>query len=256
MWTGTNRSLRTSSGSVNECSFLSYFAVIHFTSSSTIVGTGTAVSAGKCSNGDGAAGHGGAITRFLFLTACLLFVFTPAGAATTPLEKAVADLVAVTTHSYVYGFVNGVQYERDHTLAILRNFKDKCPTPGLFENSVEAWSAETCTIALSNALVSVAIQTDPLFIWPEAQVPPPPPPPTSCPATLSTTYFYSGAPESNWTIQVTASCPWTASADVPWLVLTPTADSLGIRVLDNTGPFRTGHLTVNGVIYDVSQEGL
>jgi hypothetical protein len=82
--------------------------------------------------------------------------------------------------------------------------------------------------------------------------------------TLSTSSFYSGAPESNWTIRVTApttTCTWTATSDSSWLLVTSTtpsppvgSGSVRARAITNTGPFRTGHLTIGGVVYTVKQE--
>ncbi len=90
--------------------------------------------------------------------------------------------------------------------------------------------------------------------------------PLSCGSvTLSSSSFYSGAPESNWTIGVTApatTCTWAASSDSPWLLVVDTipsppagSGSVKARALSNlTGLFRTGHLIIGGVVYTVKQE--
>jgi hypothetical protein len=83
--------------------------------------------------------------------------------------------------------------------------------------------------------------------------------------TLSTTFFYSGASESNWTIGVTApvaGCSWSVTPDSSWIVVDGTTPAVpagdgtfSLRVLQNTtGLFRTGHFTIAGTVYTVSQE--
>jgi len=83
-----------------------------------------------------------------------------------------------------------------------------------------------------------------------------------CPGTSKTV----GGKEANWVITVTApdgTCTWTATSDVSWLVVrltTPTAmpvagsGTVKVRAVTNdTGAARTGHLTINGVVYTVKQ---
>jgi hypothetical protein len=94
-------------------------------------------------------------------------------------------------------------------------------------------------------------------------------PVSPCPSvTLDRTFFYSGAPASNWKVTVTApspTCTWTAAIDQPWLTLEGTAGpsvisgsgSKAIRVgtLTNpTGAMRTGQFTIAGTSYKVTQE--
>jgi regulation of enolase protein 1 (concanavalin A-like superfamily) len=93
-----------------------------------------------------------------------------------------------------------------------------------------------------------------------------PPPGGDCPSvTLSNTFFYSGAPESNWTIGVTtpvAGCSWSVTPDSSWIVVAGTTPAIpagdgtfSLRILQNTtGLFRTGHIAVAGTVYDVKQE--
>jgi hypothetical protein len=60
-----------------------------------------------------------------------------------------------------------------------------------------------------------------------------------------------------------STCTWTASADATWLVVkstTPTAapvagsGTVKVRAVANTtGAARTGHFTINGVVYTVKQ---
>jgi hypothetical protein len=90
--------------------------------------------------------------------------------------------------------------------------------------------------------------------------------PVACTSLIvSKTSFYSGAPESNWLVNVTAptsNCTWSASSDSAWIVLTtnPTPPAgngtVGVRVLFNTGAFRTGHLSIGATTYLVQQEAL
>jgi hypothetical protein len=95
---------------------------------------------------------------------------------------------------------------------------------------------------------------------------PGPPPPTPCPSvTLDNPSYYSGGPEADWTIIVTAptqTCTWTATSDSAWLVVVSTtpappagSGTVEARTVSNTtGQFRVGHLTIGGVVYTVSQE--
>jgi hypothetical protein len=83
--------------------------------------------------------------------------------------------------------------------------------------------------------------------------------------TLSTSSFYSGASESNWTIGVTtpdAACSWSVTPDSSWIVVvgtTPTPPAgdgtFSLRILQNTTRrFRIGHFTLAGTVYNVKQE--
>lgn len=175
------------------------------------------------------------------------------------LEKAVASIVAVTTQSYVYGVCNGMQIERDYELDLLASFFEKT----------------NCHAELSAMIVAVTKRTIPDFeippvIFPPDQststlpapipVPVPIPLPTgACSVVLNKSNFFSGSPSSYWKVDVISStpgCSWTATVDVPWVMVTFDSVSVRISVLANTGPFRTARLTVDGVVYIISQEGL
>jgi len=84
--------------------------------------------------------------------------------------------------------------------------------------------------------------------------------------TLDATSKTVGGAEANWIITVTApstTCTWTATSDASWLVVkstTPTAmpvagsGTVKVRAIANTtGASRTGHFTINGVVYTVKQ---
>jgi hypothetical protein len=84
--------------------------------------------------------------------------------------------------------------------------------------------------------------------------------------TLDGTSKTVGGTEANWVITVTApdaTCTWTATSDASWLVVrltTPTAmpvagsGTVKVRAVTNdTGVSRTGHVTINGVVYTVKQ---
>jgi len=84
--------------------------------------------------------------------------------------------------------------------------------------------------------------------------------------TLDGTSKTVGGKEANWVITVTApdgTCTWTATSDASWLVVkltTPTAmpvagsGTVKLRaVINDTGISRTGHVTINGVVYTVKQ---
>lgn len=100
---------------------------------------------------------------------------------------------------------------------------------------------------------------------------PPPPPPGGQPCasvTLDRTFFYSGAPASNWTVTVTApsaTCTWTAAINQPWQTLggaagPATISGAGSKTIrlgtltNTTGAMRTGQFTIAGTTYKVTQE--
>ena len=99
----------------------------------------------------------------------------------------------------------------------------------------------------------------------------PPPPPSGEPCasvTLDRTFFYSGAPASNWTVTVTApssTCTWTAAIDQAWITLEggvgpATISGTGSKAIrvgtlsNTTGAMRTGQFTIAGTSYKVTQE--
>jgi endonuclease/exonuclease/phosphatase family metal-dependent hydrolase len=96
--------------------------------------------------------------------------------------------------------------------------------------------------------------------------PPPPAPPTgTCTFSLDTTSIFVGTSQDDRIINVTASsptCPWTYASDASWLVvksvspLVPIGSGyVKIRVIANaTGAIRTGHFTVAGITYTVTQD--
>jgi hypothetical protein len=103
--------------------------------------------------------------------------------------------------------------------------------------------------------------------WRTPTLPPPMPVPAtvSCPVTLDKDSLLVGAAEANWVIGVTtadSACAWTASADVPWLVVKSTsptpmpvtgAGSVKVRAMTNSGPKRVGRFTINGAAFTVTQ---
>lgn len=84
---------------------------------------------------------------------------------------------------------------------------------------------------------------------------------TQCAVSLSPTAASFGpAGASNAALQVNASCPWTASSDSSWIRILSggsgsLSGSLSYAVDPNTGPARTGSLSVNGTRFPVSQNG-
>jgi len=87
-----------------------------------------------------------------------------------------------------------------------------------------------------------------------------------CTIALDKTALTVGVPEANWSITVTApaSCAWTATSDSDWLIVRSTtpAPAVGngfakIRAVTNTitPSKRVGRVSVNGVIYTVTQGG-
>jgi hypothetical protein len=58
-----------------------------------------------------------------------------------------------------------------------------------------------------------------------------------------------------------AGCAWTATADVTWLQITAGSSGTGAGTVtftaaDNTGPQRTGTLTIAGLTFTVTQQGI
>jgi endonuclease/exonuclease/phosphatase family metal-dependent hydrolase len=101
---------------------------------------------------------------------------------------------------------------------------------------------------------------------------PPSTPPTAtiataaCPAAVDKTGLSVGQGEANWIINVSTAvdCAWVAASDAEWLIVKSTlpATPIGsgyakVRAVANTvsSARRTGHFSINGVIYTVSQSG-
>lgn len=71
------------------------------------------------------------------------------GTVTLPcdLDKDVASMVAVSTYSYIYGFRDGQEYERNHDLGTIGSFTMNCSSPTAFSLAQMApagWSLGTC----------------------------------------------------------------------------------------------------------------
>lgn len=88
----------------------------------------------------------------------------------------------------------------------------------------------------------------------------------ACPVALDKAGLSVGQTEANWTITVTAAatCAWSATSDAAWLVVKSTVPSpavgngyVKVRALANTvsASKRTGHVSVNGMVYTVTQGG-
>lgn len=146
-------------------------------------------------------------------------------------RKPVVSSSTVDQSVYIYGLAYGMELERALNLTVLANLLNAC-TP------------DAC-IDLQAAVAEIKQRSYPDY----GTVLP-------CTISLDKTVFYSGAPESNWTVTVTAppGCSWTAVSDIPWIVLTVQGSILYVRALANTGPFRQGHFTLAGVTYLISQE--
>lgn len=87
-----------------------------------------------------------------------------------------------------------------------------------------------------------------------------------CAVTLDKTSLSVGTTEANWSINVAtaATCAWQATSDADWLVVKSTVPSPSVgngyakvRAVSNTvsASKRTGHFSVNGVVYTVTQGG-
>jgi hypothetical protein len=129
----------------------------------------------------------------------------------------------------------------------------------------------TATVAMNTSvLVGAAVASAQDGVWATASFDNvsvgPALPPTCGSLSLDRTSFYAGGPEANWSISVSApaGCGWTPVSDSSWLVVTSTVPSpptgsgtARIRALVNaTGSFRVGHVTIGGVVVTVSQESM
>ena len=88
----------------------------------------------------------------------------------------------------------------------------------------------------------------------------------ACGVALDKAALNVGVGEANWNINVTtaATCAWSASSDSAWLVVKTTVPTSAVgngyakvrAVTNTTSPAkRTGHFSVNGVVYTVTQGG-
>jgi hypothetical protein len=90
----------------------------------------------------------------------------------------------------------------------------------------------------------------------------------SCSYTLSATSQTVGASGGNWSVEVSApaGCDWTANSNADWISVTEGASGNGnaavtysvtANIVPNAStPLRTGTLTIGGLAYTVTQEGL
>ena len=99
-----------------------------------------------------------------------------------------------------------------------------------------------------------------------APAPAPAPTPSACSVGLDKIALSVGSGQADWSINVTAAstCAWTATSDASWLVVKSTvpAPAIGtgyakVRAVANTvsSSKRTGHFTINGAVYTVTQSG-
>lgn len=59
-----------------------------------------------------------------------------------------AALVATSTSTYVYGWANGVEYERKKDVQSIGNYIINCSSPTFFDGLELGWNSATCTTAL------------------------------------------------------------------------------------------------------------
>lgn len=67
-------------------------------------------------------------------------------------NKIVSNFIMFATTTYLYGWVDGQSYERDHTLGMLGSYMVNCSTPSYFYNiqsTSSAWHLGTCLDSLS-----------------------------------------------------------------------------------------------------------
>jgi hypothetical protein len=94
-----------------------------------------------------------------------------------------------------------------------------------------------------------------------SQAAPPPPPPPPCTFTIAPTSQNVTNAGGSGSVAVTASagtCAWTATANDAWLTISGAASGTGngtvaFTAAANTGPDRTGTLTIGGQTFTVLQ---
>jgi hypothetical protein len=72
--------------------------------------------------------------------------------------------------------------------------------------------------------------------------------------------FGASGGNGNVLVIVTGACTWTATSDVDWITITAGASGTGNGLVQfvaapNTGPARTGTLTIAGRRYQVTEAG-
>ena len=127
-------------------------------------------------------------------------------------------------------------------------------------NGSVSFTVAANTGAARTGTMTIAGQT---FTVNQAAAPPPPPPP-SCTYTIApTSESIAAAGGAGTAIAVTtgATCAWTAVSNAPsWITITAGAAGMGtgsvsFTVAANTGPARTGTMTIAGQTFTVSQAG-
>lgn len=64
------------------------------------------------------------------------------------LDKDIALMVRTATCTYVYGWANGIEYEREKNLVSISNFLHNCTSGAYFGVSSTTWNPATCNVAL------------------------------------------------------------------------------------------------------------
>lgn len=72
----------------------------------------------------------------------------PTTAIPCTLDETVQKIVEITTNSYVYGYRDGEQDERDRDLSMIGGYIVRCSSPTYFGVSSSTWNNGTCGTAL------------------------------------------------------------------------------------------------------------
>ena len=123
----------------------------------------------------------------------------------------------------------------------------------------------TFTIASNSGTMtraaSIVVAGQTVRVTQQANVPIPPPTSTVCSVTVSPKAVAMpalGTNSSSISVTAASSCEWSASTDSPWISLTGRTSGTGngtvtIAVVANTGPMRSGTLTIAGQTVTVNQ---
>jgi hypothetical protein len=92
---------------------------------------------------------------------------------------------------------------------------------------------------------------------------------SGCLASFSPSSTFAGKLLATWSVNISASCTWTARSDVEWLEIKNPATGLfvhgtnltftgsstiTVHALTNSGPRRSGHFLIGQQVYSVTQE--
>lgn len=70
---------------------------------------------------------------------------------TQALQNVTKQLVSISSDTFVYGYADGMDYERKIAIGRISNYTVNCSTPSVFGASTTTWNESVCTTALVTA---------------------------------------------------------------------------------------------------------